>query len=69
MHKHPTQSLYQLFAEAEHLEFRLLYAYYYAPNRVRHHRLLLLCQRAHERKQRRRKAYLAAPRLSVLIAA
>jgi hypothetical protein len=64
-----TTHLYRLFIEAEQLEFRLLRQYYYAPSRVRHHRLLSLCQRAHERKQRRRKAYLATQSSSLPLAA
>ena len=54
--------LHRLFTEAEQLEFRLLHAYYHAATTARHHRLLSICYRAHERKHRRRTAYLAAIR-------
>jgi hypothetical protein len=60
MPDHNTTSLYRLFAEAERLEFLLLGEYYNAKTRERHHRLLSICDRAYRRKNRRRKACIAA---------
>jgi hypothetical protein len=60
MPEHNTNYLYLLLTEAERLEFRSLGEYYNAKTRERHHRLLSICDRAYQRKNRRREACIAS---------
>lgn len=55
-----TADLYRLFTEAERLEHCLLCEYYYAKTAARHYRLLSICDRAQNRKLRRRAACIVA---------